>query len=70
MTVIQRLDEALRANGWSYDLEEMVFRNRGRQKMRHSRILALVPGMTEDEIASYQDYHWAKRMDQRAETAS
>src|SRR5262245_59151755 len=61
MTIIQRLDEALRAKGWSYDAENEVFRDRAKRRTRYSRVLALVPDMTADDLANYQDYQWAKQ---------
>src|SRR5262245_30143925 len=61
MTIIQRLDEALRAKGWSYDAENEVFRDRAKRRMRYSRVLALVPGIAADDLASYQNYQWAKQ---------
>jgi len=61
MTIIQRLDEALLAMGWSYDAKNEVFRDRAKRRAPYSRVLALVPGMTGDDLASYQDHQWAKQ---------
>jgi len=48
------LDRALKKRGWHYDVENEVFRNRGR-RLNYQQVGALMPGMTLDELASYQD---------------
>ena len=49
MTTFHRLDEALAAQGWRYDAQSECFMN-GERVVDYREVLALVPGMTEDEL--------------------
>jgi len=52
--MFQTLDKALRAASWRYDACEESF-YAGDKRLPYRKVLALVPGMTLDELASYQD---------------
>ena len=57
MTTFEQLDKALRAKGWRYDVGEEQFFDRAGNVIRgYGKLLALVPTMTRDELASYQDH--------------
>jgi len=64
MTTFTKLDRAIRAKGWHYDAGDEVFRD-GNRRLDYRRVLKLVPRMTLDELASYQDdkadKRWGKR---------
>ena len=63
MTTFQQLDRALRSRGWRYDGGEEQFIDATRKVIRSAaKLLALVPGMTLDELASYQDDKADKRV--------
>ena len=48
------LDKRLAARGWRYDVDNEQFMN-GKYTLNYRKVLALMPGMTLDELASYQD---------------
>jgi hypothetical protein len=54
MTTFQELDQQLAACGWRYDVDNEVFTD-GSKRLGYQKVLALVPGMTLEELASYQD---------------
>jgi len=54
MTPFQAIDKALRDAGWRYDTGEECFFD-GAKRLPYRKVLAVVPGMTLDELASYQD---------------
>jgi len=51
----EKLDCALKAKGWTYDLDRDVFLNRVGQVLETESLLRLLPEMTWDELASYRD---------------
>jgi hypothetical protein len=53
MTTFPALDKAIRDGGWRYDTGEECFFD-GAKRLPYRKVLALVPGMTLDELASYQ----------------
>ncbi len=56
MTTFQQLDKALKARGWRYDIGQEQFIDGDGKAIRDcQKLTALVPGMTLDELASYQD---------------
>jgi hypothetical protein len=54
MSTFDTLDKQLAAAGWTYDADNEQFLA-GKRRLDYRRVLALVPGMTLDELASYQD---------------
>jgi hypothetical protein len=58
------LDRELKRRGWRYDAGDEVFRDGNGRRLDYRRVVNLVPGMTLDELASYQDgradKRWAK----------
>jgi hypothetical protein len=54
MTTFTDLDRALRQRGWHYDATNEEFRD-GNKRLDYRDVQKLVPGMTLDELASYQD---------------
>ena len=59
MTTFEKLEKALSAKGWHYDAGNQGFRN-GKRRLDYRRVLALVPGMTIEELAAYQDDQYTK----------
>jgi len=56
MTIFQQIDAALRTKGWKYDASRQLFIDRELNVIHsYHKLLALVPGMTQDELESYQD---------------
>ena len=56
MTTFEKIDKALRARGWTYDIGDEVFRdNAGNVIRNHGWLLALVPGITLDHLVRYMD---------------
>jgi len=60
MTTFKQLDRALAAKGWRYDVDNEQFMN-GKHPLNYHKVLALMPGMTLDELASYQDQKYDAR---------
>jgi hypothetical protein len=54
MNTFAALYKALRAAGWQCDTGEECFFD-GAKRLDYRKVQALVPGMTLDELASYQD---------------
>jgi len=52
------LDTALLKRGWTYEVENEEFQNRGR-RLDYQTVVATVPGMTL-ELASYENDRWDK----------
>jgi hypothetical protein len=50
----EEFNKDLRKRGWRYDAENEVFKA-GEAELDWEAIIALVPGMTLDELAFYQD---------------
>jgi hypothetical protein len=48
------LDRALAARGWRFDAASERFTD-GTRRVDYRKVLALIPGMTLDELASYVD---------------
>jgi hypothetical protein len=55
VTAFQALDKALRAAGWRYDAGDEDFFDEGDKQLSYREGLALVPCMTLEELAGYQD---------------
>ena len=55
MTTFQALDIALLSHGIRYDVASERFMH-GNQQRSCDEVMGLVPGMTLDELTSYQDY--------------
>ena len=64
MTTFQKIDRALRARGWTYDVaEEQFLDNTGKVIRNNGWLLALVPGITLDHLVSYMHHKydtWSK----------
>jgi hypothetical protein len=54
MSTFDTLDKRLAAKGWRYDADNEQFMN-GKHALNYRAVLALIPGMTMDELARYQD---------------
>jgi hypothetical protein len=65
MTTFKQLDRALRAKGWHYDAGDEVFHDRANRRLDYRGVVPLVPGLTLDKLASYQEDNagerWAKQ---------
>jgi hypothetical protein len=59
MTTFEKIDAALVARGWRYDRNEQQFVD-GVRVLNWEEVIGLVPGMTPDELASYEDDKWDK----------
>ena len=59
MTTFTDLDNALKAKGWRYQASHEQFYD-GNRELTWKDVLGLVPGMTMDELASYQTNKWGK----------
>jgi len=59
MTTFQKIDRALRARGWTYDVgDEQFLDNTGNVIRNNGWLLALVPGLTLDHLVSYMDHKY------------
>jgi hypothetical protein len=54
MTTYAQIDRALRVKGWSYDADNCRFTD-GKRRIHYMEIVALVRGLTLDELASYEN---------------
>jgi hypothetical protein len=54
MTIFEQIDAALRAKGWRYDRGNELFMA-GERVLEWEKLVCLLPGLTLDELASYQD---------------
>ena len=59
MMTLEQIDAAHAAKGWRYDVSKDDF-FAGNRRLGYQKILAVVPGMTLDELASYQEAQWGK----------
>jgi hypothetical protein len=59
MTTFEQIDKALDARGWRYQASHEQFYD-GNRELTWKDVLGLAPGMTLDEMASYQTDKWAK----------
>jgi hypothetical protein len=57
MTTFGQIDQALAAHGWRYQASHEQFYE-GNREITWKDVLGLVPGMTLDELASYQTDKW------------
>jgi len=64
MTTFTDLDNALTAKGWRYQASHEQFYD-GNRELTWKDILGLVPGLTLDELASYQHDKWVTLRAQR-----
>ena len=55
MTRFQQFDAALKTKGWTYDVGNEEFHTRGGRIVECELPLRLLPDMTLDKLASYQD---------------
>ena len=55
----EQFERALKANGWTYDVGREVFRNRLGLVLGSESLLRLLPEMTRDELACYQEYRYS-----------
>jgi hypothetical protein len=51
---------ALAARGWRYDSDEEEFTDKSSLVVEREELLALVPGMTPDDLAAWQDARWVE----------
>jgi hypothetical protein len=56
----QELECQIRARGWSYDVRDEVFRDDEGRIVKVTVLLRVLPGMTIDEIVSYQDDRYGR----------
>jgi len=56
---INELDLALAARGWRYEAGTELFMD-GERQLDWEEVIALVPGMTRDDLVAYQDEKWDK----------
>jgi hypothetical protein len=54
MTTFDAIDAALAARGWSYDVEIEFFTD-GSRRIDYQWVQNLVPDLTDEQLASYQD---------------
>jgi hypothetical protein len=54
MTIFQKLDKALAARGWWYDPAAERFKS-STGALDLKNVYSIVPGMTLDDLANYQD---------------
>jgi hypothetical protein len=59
MTTFERIDAALLAKGWRYDARRDLFFD-GDKRLRFRTVVALIPGLTLDELASYRDEQYTQ----------
>jgi hypothetical protein len=59
LTRFQQFDKALAKRSWTYSVGDEVFRE-GERVLDADELLAIVPEMTLDELASYQDDRYDK----------
>lgn len=67
MTTFEQIDQALTAHGWRYQANHEQFYE-GNRELTWKDVLGLVPGMTMDELASYQTDKWGKFRASRLES--
>ena len=67
MTTFTDLDDALKTKGWRYQASHEQFYD-GNRELTWKDVLGLVPGMTMDELASYQTDQWGKFRASRLES--
>jgi hypothetical protein len=60
MHTFETVDEALAAVGWAYDPKKEQITN-GKRRMSYRKVLALVPGLTLQELASYVSHKHDQR---------
>jgi len=60
MTRFQQFDATLKAKGWRYDVGNEEFCTRGGRIVECELLQRLLPEMTLDELASYQDVRYDK----------
>jgi hypothetical protein len=68
MTTFEQIDAALAANGWRYDARSELFFD-GNKPLKFRTVVALVPGLTLDELASYQDDQYTQLCKRRVRPA-
>ena len=59
MATFKQIDEALTAHGWRYQASHEQFYD-GLRELTWKDVLGLVPGMTLDDMASYQYDKWGE----------
>lgn len=57
MTLIERIDAALAANGCRYDVSDEQFLA-GERVLDWDDIIAIVGDVSDDELAAYEDHKW------------
>jgi len=55
MSTYTALDKALRANGWTMDLEDASFRDKAGRRVAYSKLITMVPGTAEDIFAAWAE---------------
>jgi hypothetical protein len=53
----EKIDRALAEVGWTFDFKHEEFTN-GKRRVSYRQVLALVPGLTLEELASYVEHQY------------
>jgi hypothetical protein len=65
MTRFQQFNRELKRRGWRYDVGGEGFFDEHGRRINWHRLVRLLPDMTLDELASYQDDRWDRSPDRR-----